>query len=248
MKESWIVPEYTFDGFVVGPHNSACVSAAMDIVEHAFAAGNPFYVYGGEGLGKTHLLHAIVNAFIEKGWTNGVCQSAERFVSAHKLAKRDGKVREFRGRYQNLDVFAISEIQFVASRPDHRRELVEICDALYENGKPILLDSSVPPEDIPELAERMVSRYASRRVIEMKPPELETRLMILAEKARSQGVVLDEEVAFYLASRFTDCTRALEGELRRLLAYARLANRPIDLELAKKSVVRDFSPDHGWIH
>ncbi len=248
MKESWIVPEYTFDGFVIGPHNSACVSAAMDIVEHASAAGNPFYVYGGEGLGKTHLLHAIVNALIEKGRTNGVCQSAERFVSAHKLAKRDGKVREFRGHYRNLEFIAISEIQFVASRPDHRRELVEICDALYENGKPILLDSSVPPEDIPELAERMVSRYASRRVIEMKPPELETRLMILAEKARSQGVVLDEEVAFYLASRFTDCTRALEGELRRLLAYARLANRPIDLELAKKSVVRDFSPDHGWIH
>jgi len=238
-----IDPRYTFDNFVVAAHNKSCVLAGKRVVEQPGEACNPLYIYGGEGLGKTHLMQAIANALMAKAplMTNGqisiVCQSTEQFVTGLIAAIRDGETQAFRRQYQHADVFIIDDIQFLAGKPGTQQELFCTFDALYDLNKQILLTSSVPPDEFPTLNASMNSRYTSSLVTEMKRPNLETRLLILAKKAGATGVALDDEVAHLLASRFTTNIRELEGALTRLAAYATLTEKTINLDLAKHALM-----------
>jgi len=239
VNKGYIDPRYTFDNFVVAPNNQSCVSAARRVVEQPGKAHNPLCIYGGEGLGKTHLMHAIANALMAKDSliTNCqisiVCQSTEQFATGLIAAVRDGETQAFRGQYQQADVLMIDDVQLIAGKPSTQKELFSAFDALYERKKQILLTSSVPPDDFNTLNANMNSRYTSSMVTEMKCPNLETRLLILAKKAEAAGVALDDDVAHLLASRFTTNIRELEGALTRLAAYAMLTEKTINLDLAK---------------
>jgi len=228
-----IDPRFTFDNFVVAANNESCVLAGKRVVDQPGEACNPLYIYGAKGLGKTHLMHAIANALMAKGQINIVCQPAERFVTGLVAAVRDGATQAFNQKYQNTDVLMIDDLQFLAGKPSTQAELLCTLDALYELKKQIVLTFTHPPDDFTNLSTSMGSRFISSLIVEMKIPHLETRLLILAKKAEAAGVSLDDDVSHLLASRFTTDIRELEGALTQLVAYAALADKTINLDLAK---------------
>jgi len=207
--------------------------AGQRVVDQPGEVCNPLYIYGGEGLGKTHLMHAIANALVATGHKRVVCQSAEKFVNNIIAAIRDGATQAVPHQYRNADVLMIDDVQFIAEKEEIQKELLCIFDALYDLKKQIILASNCPPCEIPELDKRIGSRFQSGFAEEITTPSLETRLIILAKKAEAAGVSLDDDVSHLLASRFTTNIRELEGALTRLVAYAALTDKIINLDLAE---------------
>jgi len=231
--DGYIDSKFTFDNFVVASHNESCVLASKRVVEQPGETHKPLYIYGGEGLGKTHLIHAIANDLIATGHLKIVSVSAERFLNDFIAAIRDGTEQDCRNRYRNADVLMVDGVQFIAGKENIQEELLCIFDALYDLKKQIILASNCPPCDIPELDKRIGSRFQSGCVEEIKTPSLETRLIILAKKAEAAGVSLDDDVSHLLASRFTANIRELEGALNKLVAYAALSDKTINLDFTK---------------
>lgn len=231
---------YTFDTFVVGPSNRLAYAASCAVAKSPGASYNPLFVYGGPGLGKTHLLHAIGN-FVrtylpDVGMTY---TSAETFTCDYVAAVTDRKTAQFRRRYRSVDLWLVDDVQFLAGKERTKEEFFHTFNALHEVGKQIVLTSDRAPKDL-ELDVRLSSRFEAGLVVDIAPPELETRMAIIRSKAETQHLQIPNEVVLYVARLIRSNIRAIEGALLKLHAYASVMNTPVSAELAADVLERYF--------
>lgn len=224
---------YTFSSFVVGENNRFAQAAAMAVAESPSQVYNPLFLYGGVGLGKTHLIHAIGN-YINRNSN----KLSITYIPAETLfielidALEKGIRMEFKNRYRSKDVLLIDDIQFLRGKESLQEEIFHLFNHLYEGGKQVVITSDRPPREIPTLEERLASRFSGGLVVDIQPPDLETRIAILHKKAESEGQALPKDVAYYIASRVRSNIRELEGALIRLLAISSLTGQVLSTSLA----------------
>ncbi len=237
--DGYIDPRFTFENFVVGSGNEFCYAASRAVAEKPGEIYNPLYLYGGVGLGKTHLINAVANELMNQNHTKIAYRTGERFTNELIQAIRNGSTDQFRDQYRKVDVLIIDDIQFIAGKDRTQEEFFHTFNALYEIKKQIILTSDRSPRELTNLMERLRSRFNWGLVADIQPPDLETRLAILASKAELAGIQLAKDVAQLLASRITNNVRELEGALTRLTAHATLTGRNIDIDFARH-VLRDL--------
>ncbi|MGH9319618.1 MAG: chromosomal replication initiator protein DnaA [Vicinamibacteria bacterium] len=234
--------KYRFDTFVVGTSNQFAHAAARAVAESPSRAYNPLFIYGGVGLGKTHLLHAIGHHIRDHNASvRMVYISAEKFMNELINAIRYDRIIEFRNKHRSFDVLLVDDIQFIAGKERTQEEFFHTFNALYDAQKQIVLSSDAPPREIPTLEERLRSRFEWGLTADIQAPDLETKIAILRKKADAEGVGLPDNVAIFIASRIKSNIRELEGSLIRLIAYSSLTGRSIDLSLTQE-VLRDLLP------
>ncbi len=233
-------PKYTFDTFVVGPSNQFAHAAALAVAENPGRAYNPLFIYGGVGLGKTHLLCAI-SSYIQSAGSNinVMYMTSEEFTNELITAIHHNRMTEFRNKYRNTDLLVIDDIQFIAGKERTQEEFFHTFNALHEDFKQIVLSSDRVPKDMPDMEERLRSRFEWGLIADIQAPDLETKAAIVEKKADSEGITVPKEVAMFLAKNIKSNIRELEGSLIRLGAYASLTGREINLDLAT-SVLRDI--------
>jgi chromosomal replication initiator protein len=229
-----ISPRYSFDTFIVGPSNQFAHAACRAVAEAPSRSYNPLFIYGGVGLGKTHLMHAIGH-YVATHLTNLKLTyiSSERFMNEMINAVRYDRILDFRERYRSVDVLLVDDVQFLAGKEGTQTEFFHTFNALYDSQKQIVISSDCPPHEIPQLEERLRSRFEWGLIADIQPPDLETKTAILKRKAESEGVFLPDNVAIYIAGKIKSNIRELEGSLIRLIAYASLTRSEITLPLAQ---------------
>ncbi|MFI5332864.1 MAG: chromosomal replication initiator protein DnaA [Candidatus Babeliales bacterium] len=236
---------YTFDTFVVGPSNSLAYAAAHAVTEKPGRLYNPLFLYGGSGLGKTHLLHSIGNEIRTKNPKAVVLyQSTDRFVNEFIHAIRFDKMHKFQAKYKDIDVLLIDDVQFISNKEQTQEAFFHIFNALYESHKQIVFSSDTFPQNIDGLAERLRSRLAWGLVADIHMPLLETKMAIIKKKAEMSNELLCDDVVHYIAARDFMNIRELEGALVRVIACASLTKQPITLELAHKVLGDTYKPAH----
>lgn len=231
-------PRYTFDTFVVGKSNDFAHAACLAVVEAPGKAYNPLFLYGGVGLGKTHLMHAIGHA-VKKADENAriVYVTSEMFTNDLIEALRAGKNVEFRQRYRNVDLLMIDDIQFIAGKQAVQEEFFNTFNTLHNAGKQIVISSDRPPKEIKALEERLSSRFEWGLVADIQAPDLVTRTAILRNRAQNEHIEIDDAIINFIAENVVDNIRMLEGSLNRVIAYARLKRQPITMNLAKEAMM-----------
>ncbi len=230
-------PRYTFDTFVVGACNRLSHAASLAVAESPARAYNPLFIYGGVGLGKTHLLHAIGQySLINHDFSSVFYFSSEKFTNEFINAIRDNKTLEFRNKYRNMDILLIDDIQFLAGKEQTQEEFFHTFNALHDNNKQIIISSDRPPKEIPTLEDRLRSRFEWGLITDLQTPDLETRTAILKKKALSDGIDIPDHVIQYIAGKVITNIRELEGALIRIVAYASLSECPVTLELTEAAL------------
>ncbi len=235
-----INPNYTFKTFVSGPSNQFAHAAALAVSNNPATTYNPLFIYGGVGLGKTHIIHAIGNEVLKKNNNIKVCYySSEKFTNELINSLRHAKMDEFRNKFRSIDILLIDDIQFIAGKKSTQEEFFHTFNALYESHKQIVVTSDKFPKEIPDLEERLRSRFEWGLIADIQSPDTETKQAILKMKADQNKIDLPEDVAYFLASSITSNVRELEGYLIRVGAYASLTSTPINLNMAK-TILKDI--------
>ncbi|MCI9063201.1 MAG: chromosomal replication initiator protein DnaA [Clostridia bacterium] len=233
-------PKYTFDTFVVGNNNRFAQAAALAVGDNPAKTYNPLFIYGGVGLGKTHLMQAIGNRILQNNRTmNIVYVTSEKFTNQLINSIRDGKNDPFRNKYRNADALLIDDIQFIAKKERVQEEFFHTFNTLYENGKQIIISSDKPPRDIPFLEDRLKSRFEWGLLADISCPDYETRVAILRKKALDESIIIDDEILANIATKIDSNIRELEGVFNKIVARASLTHSPITIELAE-NVINEF--------
>jgi chromosomal replication initiator protein len=235
-------PKYTFKNFVVGAGNQFAHAACMAVAEQPAKAYNPLFIYGGVGLGKTHLLNAIANHVAERTDLRIAYLTTEQFTNEVINSIRYDKMMDLRKRYRHIDMLMIDDIQFLAGKERTQEEFFHTFNSLYEAHKQIVLSSDRFPKDMPDIEERLRSRFEWGLIADLQPPDVETRIAILRKKSEDEGITLPEDVIHFLSTTMKNNIRELEGSLVRLGAYASLTGQAITLDMAK-TVLRDLIGD-----
>ena len=240
-------PSYTFDTFVVGENNRLAHSAALAVSESPGEVYNPLFLYGGVGLGKTHLMHAIGNYIYENIGANVLYVTSEYFTNEVIEAIRIGNnspaaMKNFRDKYRNVDVLLIDDIQFIIGKESTQEEFFHTFNQLHEEKKQIIISSDRPPKDMDVLEERYKSRFGWGLIVDIQSPNYETRMAILKNKMAFHSYSIEEDIIRYIAENITTNIRDLEGALNKINAYSKLENRKIDMELAKNALKDVISP------
>ncbi|MGB1333970.1 MAG: chromosomal replication initiator protein DnaA, partial [Porticoccaceae bacterium] len=229
--------EFTFDSFVEGKSNQLAFAAAQQVAENPGGSYNPLFIYGGVGLGKTHLMHAVGNALrAKKPDAKIVYLHSERFVADMVKALQLKAIDEFKRFYRSVDALLIDDIQFFSGKERSQEEFFHTYNALLEGGQQMILTSDRYPKEIDGVEERLKSRFGWGLTVAVEPPELETRAAILINKAEQSGVHLSKDAAFFIAQRIRSNVRELEGALKRVMAHAQFTRRPIDIDLIRESL------------
>jgi chromosomal replication initiator protein len=231
---TYLNARYTFSNFIVGSANRLAHAASLSVAERPGHAYNPLFLYGGVGLGKTHLMHAIGNAVVAKFPRKRVAYAtSEKFTNEFITSIQQGKIDDFRARYRRIDLLLIDDIQFIADKERTQEEFFHTFNAIHEDGKQIVLSSDRPPKAILTLEERLRSRFEWGLIADLTAPDLETRIAILRAKAEEQGMPITSDVIEFIARKVVSNIRELEGALNRIVAYASMGAQPISIELAQ---------------
>lgn len=230
-------PKYTFDTFVIGNSNRFAHAACVAVAESPARAYNPLFLYGGVGLGKTHLMHAIGHHIMtQKKDPKVVYVSSEKFTNELINSIKDDRNEEFRNKYRNVDILLIDDIQFIAGKERTQEEFFHTFNSLHEANKQIIISSDRPPKEIPTLEDRLRSRFEMGLITDIQAPDFETRIAILRKKAQMENIDVPNEVTTYIAKNIKSNIRELEGALTRVIAYSSLTNRTISFELAAEAL------------
>lgn len=241
-------PDYVFENFVTGPCNRLPHAASLAVSEQPGKAYNPLFIHGGVGLGKTHLLQAVCQKMLERSPSARILYlSCDSFINQFINAVESGDMNGFRYRYRNVDMLVIDDIHFLAGRDRTQEEFFHTFNTLYQSHKQIILSADAAPSEIPELEERLVSRFNWGLVARIEKPCYETRVAILQKKARMRGLTLPEDVVCYIAAKVENNTRELEGAVTKVQGMSLLQNGQIDLELAKAALGDTATPDQKRI-
>ncbi|WP_322907164.1 chromosomal replication initiator protein DnaA [Paenibacillus campi] len=235
-------PKYTFDTFVIGAGNRFAHAASLAVAEAPAKAYNPLFLYGGVGLGKTHLMHAIGHYILQHNPNSKVVYiSSEKFTNEFINSIRDNRGESFRNKYRNIDILLIDDIQFLAGKESTQEEFFHTFNALHEESKQIIISSDRPPKEIPTLEERLRSRFEWGLITDIQPPDLETRIAILRKKAKAENLDIPNEAMMYIANQIDTNIRELEGALIRVVAYSSLTNQDVTSHLAAEAL-KDIIP------
>ena len=228
-------PKFTFDSFVVGGCNQFAAAAARSVVANPSRSYNPLFLYGGVGMGKTHLMHAIGRELMTKfGSMRIIYTSSERFMNEMIACIRNDRMTQFHQRYRAADVLLIDDIQLLGNKERTQEEFFHTFNELHDHQKQIVISSDSPPKDIPGLLERLRSRFEWGLMADIQPPDLETKMAILDKKAEAEGIKLPDDVRSFMASKTKSNVRELEGALVKLIAYSSLTGTPINLQMAQQ--------------
>ena len=245
-EQMLLSPDYTFDSFIVGPGNRLAHAAALAVAAKPGRAYNPYFIHGGVGLGKTHLLHAICQSLLKAQPNLRLCYiSCNAFMDLFHEAVKAGRMTDFRNRFRTADVLVIDDIHFLSKHEQTQEEFFHTFNALYQLGKQIILSSDAPPNEIPDLEERLTSRFSAGMVARIERPCFETRVAIVKSKAALHGLDLPDDVPPYVAAKVDTNIRELEGALTRIRGLAMANNQPITLELAKQAIDNDMASRGG---
>ena len=247
MEKAHLIPKYTFDTFVVGSNNKFAHAASLAVAESPGKMYNPLFIYGGSGLGKTHLMHSIAHFIIEKDPSKKVLYvTSENFTNELINVIRNGnnnKMSSFREKYRSVDVLLIDDIQFIIGKDATQLEFFHTFNELHGNGKQIIVSSDKPPKEMETLESRLRSRFEWGILADIGAPDYETRMAILKRKEETEGYEIDPKIIDYIASNITSNIRELEGAFNKLLALSRLENKEISQELAERALKDIISPD-----
>ena len=238
-SNSCLNPKYTFDSFVVGNNNKFAHAAALAVSASPATTYNPLFIYGGVGLGKTHLMQAIGNKIVQDNPKAKILYvTSEKFINDLVNSIKDANYKNelFRNKYRNIDVLLIDDIQFIAGKKTGQEEFFHTFNTLHENGKQIVISSDKPPRDIPLLEERLKSRFEWGILADISMPDYETRLAILRKKVQAENIIIDDYILSVIATKVDSNIRELEGALNKIVAYASLTHSPITIEMAEKAI------------
>jgi len=242
-KETNLNPKYVFNSFIIGPFNELAHAAAYAVAENPGLVYNPLFIYGGVGLGKTHLLQAIGNEIVKNSKKKKVRYvTSEKFTSEVVSAIKNNQIDSFKEKYRKIDVLIIDDIQFLAGKEKTQEEFFHIFNFLYENNKQIILSSDCPPKSIHSLTERLRSRFEGGMIADISAPDFETRVAILKSKAQNKNIEIKEEIYQYIASVIQKNIRELEGALNKIIIFQKINNQEPDLEIVKKLLKNIVKP------